>query len=302
VFQDVGIDLPQDVGGAELAEFARQAQAAGFDSLWTADSAAPGIGSPLETLAFAAAAAETPRLGVAVLLSALRAPLHLARELATVDRLSGGRVVLGVGLGGNKRSYPPLGLTAAKRAQRFERGIVLLRRLLAEPAVSADEPWWTLHDQPRPLEPVQQPGPPLWFGGQSAPALERAVRLGDGYIGGGSTSSADFLDILATVRRELAAQRRDPAGFPLGKRVYVHVGPHNPGTIAALDRWFEARYRDGGMADRVMVTGTAAEVVAGLAQLREAGTRTLVLSPILDRVEQLHLLAAEVAPQLPPPS
>lgn len=302
MFDQVGIDLPQAASGTELAEYARQAEAAGFGSLWTVDGAGPGTMSPLVTLAHAAAVTSAPRLGVAVLRSALYSPLHLARELASVDRLCAGRLVVGVGLGNDRGAYARHGLSPRRRAVRFERGLVLLRRLLTEPDISVDEPWWSLHDQPRPLEPVQRPAPPLWFGARSRAALERAVRLGDGWIGAGSTSSADFVEALSTVRGALAADGRDPAGFAIAKRVYVHVGPHNPGTIAALERWFESRYHDGGMADRVMVAGQADDVVAGLSRLREAGVGTIVLSPVLDRLTQLHLLAEQVVPALPAPA
>src|SRR4029453_2288548 len=111
--------------------------------------------APVELLTYAAAVTERLQLGAAVLLTALRTPVHTAKSLATLDQLSGGRLIVGVGLGGNPKIYPAVGLTARRRPARFAEGLRVMRRLWPDPAVTADGEFYRLENaslQPRPLQ------------------------------------------------------------------------------------------------------------------------------------------------------
>jgi alkanesulfonate monooxygenase SsuD/methylene tetrahydromethanopterin reductase-like flavin-dependent oxidoreductase (luciferase family) len=147
-------------------------------------------------------------------------------------------------------------------------------------------------------KPVQRPYPPLWFGGNHPNALRRAVRHGDGFFGAGSTTTERFAEQVRTVREALAEQGRDPAGFPIAKRVYIAVdddAERARNTIAAgLTRHY------GGRTDLapVAVAGTPQECVRGLREVADAGAELILLNPLSDDAAQLERLAAEVVPHL----
>lgn len=299
----IGINLPQDIttvgdDGGSLRTFVTEAEAEGFSSLWVLESGVPGALDPLSVLGFAAAVSSRARLGVAILLTAFRPPLQLAREIASLDRLSGGRFTLGVGLGNDPGQYARYGLSVDHRGSHFEAGTALLRRLLGEDRVTSVEPWWELDDVDRPLLPVQSPTPPIWYGARQPAALDRAVRLGDGFIGAGSMALADFETALGRVRELLDVHGRDAAGFTLAKRVYLHVGEPVPATMDAVRGWFDHEYGKPELADRCAVVGPPDVIAEHLARLRAQGVTELVLHPVVDLPEQRAVLARDVVPLL----
>ncbi|MGH7347205.1 MAG: LLM class flavin-dependent oxidoreductase, partial [Candidatus Rokuibacteriota bacterium] len=203
----LGVAIPQtiltgalDVRG--LRGFLARAEALGFESVWVVEQILGSITSlePVTVLTYAAACTERIRLGSAVLLTALRSPIHLAKTVATLDQLSGGRIDVGVGLGGNPRIYPAFGLSAERRAARFTEGIRLMKRLWTEERVTLDGEFYKLQNAAMEPKPVQKPHPPLWFGGHHPNALRRSVELGDAFIGAGSVSTKVFLDELKVLR------------------------------------------------------------------------------------------------------
>src|SRR5207245_6742405 len=170
--------------------------ALGFESVCVVEQILGSIRilEPLTLLTYAAACTERIRLGCGGLRAALRSPIHLAKSVATLDQLSGGRIDLGVGLGGNPRIYPAFGLPAARRAARFDEGLRLMRRLWTEERVTLDGEFFKLQNASMEPKPVQKPHPPLWFGGHHPNALRRSVELGDGFIGAASVSTKVPLD------------------------------------------------------------------------------------------------------------
>jgi probable F420-dependent oxidoreductase len=158
---------------------------------------------PWIVLATIARATSTIRLGTAVYLLALRHPIVTARHVVTLDALSGGRVVVGVGVGWLTEEYEALGLDPRTRFSRTEEAAVAVRRLWTEPAVAFTGRHFTfgpVHLEPRPPVP-----PPLLFGGDSDGARRRAVRFGDGWMSGGVSDVDDIADLVAGVRARRAA-------------------------------------------------------------------------------------------------
>jgi alkanesulfonate monooxygenase SsuD/methylene tetrahydromethanopterin reductase-like flavin-dependent oxidoreductase (luciferase family) len=157
-------------------------------------------------------------------------------------------------------------------------------------------------DLPIAPKPVQRPHPPLWFGANAPKALARAVRLGDAFLGAGSSTTEAFVSAVATTRRELEEQRRDPAQFTIGKRVYLTVdddaGRARERVVAGLHRIY------GQMPgiEAVPVSGTPSDVVRGLQEVIDAGAQMILLNPVGETVaedrEQMERLAADVIPQL----
>jgi probable F420-dependent oxidoreductase len=301
----LGISIPQTFVGSPvdpraMRAFLQRAEALGFESAWVVEQvlgSAP-ILEAVSTLAWAAAVTERLRLGAAVLLTALRSPVHLAKALSTIDQLSHGRLIVGVGLGGNPKVYPAYGLTAERRAARFAEGVRLMQRLWTEPRVSLAGEFFRVDNASMEPKPVQRPHPPLWFGGHHPQALRRAVELGDGFIGAGSASTATFAEEMTVLRALLAAAGRAPASFPVGKRVYVAVDRDRSRAGKRLAEWFGAFYGRPELAEQVSVWGDADACVEGLRAVLAAGAGFLLLNPVFDETEQLERLAAEVAPRL----
>ncbi len=131
-------DSPADPG--KIRAFLTRAEALGFESAWVVEQVLGSLPTlePVELLSFAAACTERIGLGSAVLLTALRSPVHLAKSLATLDHLSRGRLLVGVGLGGNAKVYPAYGITAGRRTARLLEGIRLMQRMWTEPRGTFD--------------------------------------------------------------------------------------------------------------------------------------------------------------------
>jgi probable F420-dependent oxidoreductase len=300
-----GIAVPQifeeePAGAAGLRDFVTRAERLGFESLWVQEQILGSVATyePVELLTFAAAHTTRVRLGTAVLLTVLRNPLHLAKALATLDQLSGGRLVAGVGLGAGQERYPAYGIEAADRVARFTEGVRLMRALWTEPRVTFAGRFWTLKDAAMEPRPVQRPHPPIWFGAHHPDALRRAVALGDGFILAGSSSTAEARDELDALRAILDASRRGPASFPISKRVYVAVDADRDRAARRLAQWFGRYYGRAEMAARVSVWGAPQECVDRLAEMAAAGVELLILNPVFDQTEQMERLAADVVPAL----
>ena len=301
----LGVAIPQTfpdgrIDPRRIQSFVQRADALGFHSAWVVEhtfGAMPAL-APIELLTYAAAVTERLRLGAAVLLTALRTPVQTAKSLATLDQLSGGRLIVGVGLGGNPKVYPAFGLTADRRAARFAEGLRVMKRLWTEPQVTLDGEFYHLENaavQPRPL---QTPHPPLWFGGHHPLALRRAVDLGNGFIGAGSASTATFAEQMKVLREILAERGREPASFPIGKRVYLAIDRDRARAGKRLAEWFGAFYGRPALAEEVSVWGDVDTCVEGLRAVAAAGSGFLMLNPVFDEAEQLERIAADLAPRL----
>ncbi|MBV9164617.1 MAG: LLM class flavin-dependent oxidoreductase [Solirubrobacterales bacterium] len=281
-------------GASELAEMLKRAEHAGFHSAWVMEHQL-GAASALESLsvlAFAAGQTSSMGLGLAVAILAVHQPVRLAREVATIDHLSGGRLTLGVGIGASGLPYDAFGITARDRASRFEEYLDVMRRLWEEPQVDYNGRFVRLNAAAMEPKPVHRP-PPVWFGGSSPAALRRTARLADGWMGAGSSPSSAFPEMVSQLREQLAVQGRDPSSFPIGKRVYVAI--ERPAQ--EVREWFRAVYGPA-ISPEVAVTGSAAEVVRELRRIREAGAELLVVSPVGDDRPQLDLVIEHVLPAL----
>ena len=293
------ISLPKAID-APLAQYARRAEELGFWSAWTVDHAVgeehaedPTLDA-LHTMTHVAAVTSTLRVGVAVLILPRRNPAQLARDVGTMDVLSRGRVTLGVGLGGRDPAAAAFGFKTGMRAAHLVEGIGVLRALWTEEKASYSG---SLHNfegaylQPKP---VQKPHPPIWIGARTPVALERAARIGDGWIGAGSSSIADFASQSRLLRAALIAAGRNPANFPMAKRVYIAVEEDAPTAIARLAPALDFVYRLPGMAERVAVYGTPRQCADRLRELTELGAYELVLNPLYDELAQMEKLARVV--------
>ena len=235
------------------------------------------------TLAYAAAVTKRLRLGIAVLLIAQRNAIDLAKALSSLDVLSNGRLIVGVGLGQSTRFYPAYGLAPGARVARFRENLDIMKRLWTEDKVTLDGRFSQLERIPMEPKPVQKPHPPIWFGGHAEAALRRAVELGDAYIGG-STPLAAFLDDIKQL----------PADFPKAKRLYLALGDNLP----RLREWFGAFYHKPEMADQVAVWGSPQQIADQIVRLKNAGVTYVLLNPVFDEESQMELLCKDVLPRV----
>jgi probable F420-dependent oxidoreductase len=295
----VGIEIPQvrttDAPTAdELADWFRQVENAGFHSAWAMESqlVAASALDPFSVLAFGAGQAGTLRLGLAVAVLAAHQPARLARQAATIDRLSSGGLTLGVGIGAPVLPFEAFGVSSTERAPRFEEYLEIMRRLWTEPEVNFEGRFVTLRHARMEPKPVQSPLP-VWFGAGSAPALKRAARLADGWIGAGSTPSSAFPSQVTELREYLQAEGRDPDAFPIAKRAYVAIDR----PAEEVSAWFKAVY-GGGIPPEVAITGSVDQILDGLRELRQAGADLLVVAPVGDDRPQLEPIVEHVLPAL----
>jgi alkanesulfonate monooxygenase SsuD/methylene tetrahydromethanopterin reductase-like flavin-dependent oxidoreductase (luciferase family) len=306
------ISIPQLAGSTRLAGFdaegtrgfLQRAEELGFDGGWTLEQVIgeAALIAPMELLAYAAACTTRLRLGVAVLITSLHDPLQLAATVTAVDQLSHGRVDVGVAPGGGFRPFAAFGVEKATFVRSFTEGLELMK------AAWSDDPRVTFHgrfrdvdDLPIQPKPVQRPHPPIWFGGNAPAALARAVRLGDAFLGAGSSTTESFAEAVRIVRRELAEQGRT-GRFSIGKRVYLMVDDN---AARARERVLAGLHRIYGQMpgiDAVPVSGTPDDIVRGVGEVIDAGAEMILLNPVgadvPEDLEQMERLAAEVIPRL----
>lgn len=289
-----GIDRPR------IRRFLERAEALGFESAWVVEQVLGTLPclEPVQLLSWAAALTSRIRLGTAVLLTPLRSPVHLAKSLATLDQLSGGRLDVGIGLGGNPKIYAAFGISAARRVARFNEGLRLMQALWTEPRVTFGGEFWQLENAALEPKPLQRPHPPLWVGAHHPDAFRRSVAWAKGFMGAGSATTATFAKEVALLRKLLTEAGRDPGSIEIGKRVYVGVDRDRDRAGRRMAEYFGGFYGRAELAAEVSVWGSVDQVVAGLREVTAAGAELVMLNPVFDEVEQLEVLAAEVVPRL----
>jgi probable F420-dependent oxidoreductase len=250
-------------------------------------------------MTYAAACTRRMRIGCVVFVSTLHSPVHLAKSLATLDQLSGGRLDVGIGTGGKFRPFAAFGMSSERYVARFTEGLALMKALWTQPRVTFDGEFWQLKDAPMEPKPAQKPYPPIWFGANGESALRRAVRLGDGFFGAGSTPTDRFSAQVEVVRAALAEAGRDPASFPIAKRLYTIVDDNSARARermnAAMQRVYGRRVPD---IEAAAVAGTPRECAAEVARAAAAGAELVLFTTMADSAEQAERVAGEVLPLL----
>src|SRR5438093_1592080 len=166
--------------------------------------------------------------------------------------------------------YPAFGAEAGTRVARFNEGLRLMKELWTEPAVTFEGRFWRLDAAPMEPKPFQKPYPPIWFGANHSNALRRAVRDGDGFIGGGVAPTAQFVEQVRTARGLLEEAGRDPAGFRVGKRVYIAVDEDSRRAGRRVGEWFQWRYGRPGL-EQSAIWGPPSDCLDRLHEVVEAG-------------------------------
>lgn len=204
---------------------ARMAETLGFTTLWAHEHHSKGAMYPDPLMALAAMAPVTSsiRLGTNMLLLPIHHPVRVAQQTAMLDVLSGGRLVLGVANGYSSVDFATFGVDRARRGARLEAGIELVRELWSGRPVSAASDDYRLDGFRLFPTPVQRPSPPIVVGGQSHQAIDRAARLGDGYLISTTETIRNVAVRIATYRKSCTSLGREPPA-PILNRIVATVG------------------------------------------------------------------------------
>jgi probable F420-dependent oxidoreductase len=275
--------------GAAVLRAASHAEDLGFDHVAVGnrllDSGFGLDADPLVLLAAVSAATTRLRLLTSVLVAPYYPALVLANQAATLDVMSGGRLILGVGTGWNPDEFDAVGVPARERGARTDDHLAAARALWTRRPADFDGPFTTLRAARLGVPPATRGGPPVWVGGHSDAALRRALRFGDGWYGTG-ISAAELTGVGRRLR-ELADGTRDAGCLTLAAAAFLTP----PGIAAAMPS--PGRPLGGAVP-------TAASVVNDLGRLAEAGltTCTMWLPVAAEHVEKaMEWIAAQVMPQ-----
>ena len=314
---------PRSASLAEMGRYLRRAEALGFEAAVTIDhllTTPPAYActwlEPIALLSALAGVTERIRLGTLVLVLPLRNPVYLAKEWATLDVLSGGRSIFGVGVGWADEEFALMGVPRAERGWRTDEGLELIRALWARDGVTYEARAYRVRDLTIEPKPTQKPHPPIWIGGGSqpferiygqktrdaTPVMRRVARYADAWVPHSSATPemvSHDREILERVAPEFGRRAGD---IELVYSNFVHVlrKGERPETVSARFGAFSgmdlAYWREH------YLLGEAAEVTERIRRrISAAGGRMdwVILNPVDWDAEQLELLAAEVLPHIP---
>ncbi len=276
----------------------------GFDSLWTGDhiSFHNPLYESLTLLAAYAGITKRVRLGTAVYLLALRHPTGVAKITSTLDVLSGGRLIFGVGVGGeNPKEFEACGVPYTERGARVTEGIEVIRTLWRDTPASFKGRFTQFESVSIDPKPVQQPGPPIWIGGRSDAALLRAGRQGDGWMSY-VIQAKRYAESLEKIRAAADGAGRSLDGFMTAHLTFITIGQDYEAARALWVERLSQRYAQdfGPLAEKYGIIGNVAQCAEQMEAFVRAGCRYFVMNPICraeDQREQLEAIAVEIIPR-----
>ncbi len=263
--QDAGVDA---IWVGDHVVFPRQMSSA-YDYTPTASYFQKSTDDALEAMAvltFLAGVVTRPRLGVSVLVVPYRNPVVTAKVLTTLDVLSGGRLIFGVGAGWLEGEFEALGADYEHRGAVTDEYLEIYRRLCVDTWPRYEGRFYRLPEIGFYPKPVQKPWPPIWVGGNTDAALRRAARLGDGWHPLG-LSPADIVERLGRLREHCEAVGRDVRELTLSVRTWSHVG-------GATDELGDLPVGQGSL------VGEAGEIVDQVRRYEDVGVTDIVVKPL----------------------
>jgi len=288
----LGIGLPNtmahETDRSLMLDWARLADEAGFEVLGTIDKPNYDAWEPLATLAGVTGVTERILLATTILQLPNRNEVLVAKQAAVIDQLSAGRLVLGVAQGGREDDYDVLGAEFTGRSRRFEHQVERIREIWRE-AQSADREHGVVGPAP-----VQRPAPPIWSGASTPKAVERALRVADGFLFGTAGAEA-MAERIPGIREGFAANGKPDAS--VAGLAYVAVGDD---PQAALDEATHHVLRYYGQLwtepENLIHHGPASKLAEEIAAYEHAGVDVLIVVPQIPSLDQVEQLAEHVLP------
>lgn len=289
----------------QLVSFVQAVEGCGFDSLWVGDHLSMPLPflDPFQLLAQAAVASRRLLLGTSVYLLPLRHPGPVAKQVKTLDHLSEGRFIFGVGIGGEfPKEYEVAGVPIRERGARLGESIEVLRRLWTGEPASYEGRFFNFSDVLMRPPPRQPGGPPVWFGGRQEAAFRRMGRLADGYVSYVVTPDM-YRSALASIGDAAERAGRTLDSFGTGHLLFARVDDNYETALdvatASLSKRYAMDFRRA--AERYAALGSAADVAARINEFHDAGVRHIIVDlvgPYERRMEQLERFSREVMPLL----
>ena len=279
-------------------------EALGFDSVWTGEHMLfhGPVTDGLITLAACAGMTSRIKIGSAINLLPLRPPVVVAKAVSTLDVISRGRFIFGVGVGGEfPKEFEACGVPHHERGRRANEAIEICRRLWTTDHVSYQGKIFQLYDVTMLPKPVQPGGPPIIVSGRSEAAIRRAARLGDGYMPYLFTPER-YAESLQTIYALASEQRRDMTRFTSYHLVFTAVGETHEEAHHLAAETLSRRYNQPfeNLVERYCVLGPPKECIERLQRFVDAGARHIILSPLCDDDilgQHLDLYARDILPQ-----
>ncbi|HZB56526.1 MAG TPA: LLM class flavin-dependent oxidoreductase [Reyranella sp.] len=290
----------------ELADLVGLVDRCGYDSMWVGDHVAFTIAifDPLMQLAQAAVLSRRLVFGTDVYLLPLRHPTPVAKQVSTLDHLTEGRFIFGVGVGGEfPKEYEACGVPLNERGARLSESLTVMRKLWTGEPVSHAGKFFTFEGVKMQPPPRQPGGPPIWCGGRADPALRRIGRMTDGWMSYVVTPDMyrQGLEKIATAASE--ADRTFDRGFGTAHLLFTRIDDTYEKALEAATISLSQRYAMDfrKAAQRYCALGTPQDVVETIFKFQQAGVRHLILDfvgPYEERDQQIERFAAEAMPLL----
>jgi alkanesulfonate monooxygenase len=297
--------FPEMPSAAALIDYGVRVEALGFESVWAWDHILLGVApsfpihEALTILTAVAARTSRIKVGTGILVLPVRNPVLLAKELATIDHISGGRLILGAAVGWYKREFDSLGAEFTQRGKLMEQGLEILKRLWTEEMVDADYPPYKLRGAVLQPKPVQKPHPPILIGGYVDAVLKRVATKGDGWLTYYYTVDS-FKRSWAKIRAFAEGAGRDPAELSATNQLPICVGPRAK-VEAPMKHWLQTEWDYASWSESTMdsaIMGTPEECVEQLAPHIEAGLDRIIFVPYRYEAEQVEAIAQQIVPAL----
>ena len=326
---DLGWRIPSFARKGATAEEARglvaycaTVEEKGLDAIWVIDHmlVAPNVYSvawqdPLITLAVAAGATDTIRLGTAILCAPMRHPVITAKEVASLDHLSGGgRVILGVGTGHDEKEFAAVGVSKRERGKRTDEALELISLLLSGDNVSYEGAFYRVEDvtlYPRPDKPI-----PIWIGGGSqvhmannfdlpnmAPAVLGRISRHSGWICRSSGTDHDILKRDVHTVTTYLGKQRDMGDFTVAHAQWLHIVPSTDRDRVIREQLkvyrgvMDSKRTDEDL-QRSYLFGAIDDLIERILLIKACGVQHLMFNPLVEDPEQVELFAKEIMPNI----
>jgi len=315
---EFGVGLPTFCGGQwgeyvarkELEDFCRTVEKMGYDSIWCPERlvTAPPLYNtswyePLITLSVLSTVTNL-KIGTSVLILPLRNPATVAKQIATLDVLTGGRLILGVGIGWNQKEFEVCGVKMEERAERFEEMLKIIKTLWKEGKASFKGKYWSFEDIELEPKPLQKPHPPILIGGgmktYDKPAkldkiLKRAVTLGDGWIGFTGTTIEQLKTTISILRKHLKELKREDEKFIICQQKWTYIYETGAESMAKKDV-AKVLGIDFDKAKNLQLISEKKEFKEKVKKFLSAGITHFNILPLKIDYELLEFFASEIVP------
>jgi probable F420-dependent oxidoreductase len=298
----IGLSIPgtaPDRTPTTTLDFARRAEQAGAHSVWATERIVDSTPDVFVTLGAIAASTSRILIGTSVVLGALRPPLLLAKATSTVDVLSGGRFILGLGVGSRAEDFAATEVPIEQRGRRMDEAIAICKLAWSGTPVTFSGRYHSLDLGPMKELPVQRPHPPLWFGGGADAVLRRTARVGQGFIASTSSGVGGFQTAWTKIGQYCAEIGRDRSEITPAALAYASVAHDGEqareGMRQHLIRSFGPARLERGLGPLV---GTPDDLVRGANEYFAAGVELLIVASVSADPRHLDLLCEGVLPKL----